>query len=1344
MTVICKAIDVIKDNKGTTIGYVLCDTNGNSMNVASDKIKAAILAKQVIVANLKVTSNNRLIHEDIKVSDKFNAVADRLSELSGVNHSKTSVKDFYFYTEFDNTPIFIIGTLDDSVIKFCVKDKDLQNELNAENFSRAATYIRRLYCHYVTKNKPVNNEIVTPKKEDSKNDYRVITLDTSKIYGNYTEIAKELGIEWISAERSFRVVDENTIVVVNLTCNRGISFIDSKVHGFKIVCNTDSRYEILLKYCEMQHLEVKDIDIKMSACIVYNTASIYNGTPVCSQLTYINNLKIDNSRAGCYGDNIKLDYIISNNVQVQSKKLTVESNCCAQYIHNMEADSKDYLNLIGDSWVVSNLKLTSENIRFNIDVYERNAEYRIQNSLSEIYGHYTYPNLYMIVCNYFLEANSVEANIKVKGNVQILKLLWKCKFEEPIEIEVKEYYSKLLIAEAIQNNLPDTLKIAEGGIAITNNTDITFKNLKIGVLYKSRAKKYTLYKTGIFLLDDQVKRFSITIENSLKPAAKNNVYDLELVIEELKEISKINPIKVYYGTQAYEILTTNGVEVEILNEDEIKQSVKNTSIKEQIIGITVLDTIEQSVSNGLKNCEDSNRYEINTGINVELPDEIIKTYNLSVAEGSNTTISTSIKALLDMIMIFPANNLPFTTEILNKISSNQKFRVCTEAVKYEENIRVHIINITYTGISDIDQYIVVTNGKNLIYMAYIGECQVVYNKGTSSYIQSAIQTVRKLDSIDLELKSIKQNLTMSSVNNNKQFMENISKLFNSTTSFIFNNKVSSILTTVAPEEVITFKVGCNKSKLTKFDKTYERNYLREIIRLEANDVKDSIIKDVETSYKNSVLLRTENIEVNTNSDIKNIASCKIASLWQLAQKYKINDSNNTEITLELLNDILELQYFNKITESYFKQALKRSKLSYHKYQTDGSFNIETYYFNGVMKKLHNEYMIGTRYIYVISFVDGDIEYYSADIDIKKVLSDMKLITSYNSTESFEDYIDKFNYIKKIYDLKYEAPDKMAYDLFVNGRELDSLDISICKLYEAINNAKNNVDSRTKLIKVLGVSDRFFDSITSTNSDIILDIVSKIPKSKQLLDMLGVSEEVFDNIVAYRKCGNAVKELRESAGKTLLMLYNSGTQLRRLSYKNYPTRVCIGMCKKTGYCYLFTINNKFTIPALRLPSFKDAMLLRKQLHEEESKIQQTDGLLQDLGWYQYEELTKTIELNLVNTKEVDEYPQKYRYLVAYISEKPEFEIVDGEDKIGHSDSEILTGYNYSYFSQYISMGAIHMVADIPSTYKYSKAYSINDSANKIIEYYNKNNNLYAFEIDSNTKAISEYSLKELFS
>ena len=120
MVVICKAIDIIKDKKGNTSGYVLADTTGQTMSVPSDKIKAAILSKQVIVSNLKVTSNNRLINEDIDVPKLFNTVADKISELSGVNHNKPYIDNFYFCTKFGETSAYLKCTLDGKDITFVV------------------------------------------------------------------------------------------------------------------------------------------------------------------------------------------------------------------------------------------------------------------------------------------------------------------------------------------------------------------------------------------------------------------------------------------------------------------------------------------------------------------------------------------------------------------------------------------------------------------------------------------------------------------------------------------------------------------------------------------------------------------------------------------------------------------------------------------------------------------------------------------------------------------------------------------------------------------------------------------------------------------------------------------------------------------------------------------------------------------------------------------------------------------------------------------------------------------------------------------------------------------------
>lgn len=445
----------------------------------------------------------------------------------------------------------------------------------------------------------------------------------------------------------------------------------------------------------------------------------------------------------------------------------------------------------------------------------------------------------------------------------------------------------------------------------------------------------------------QLKKFSITITNSIKPATKSSVYDFNLVIKELKKISEINPIKVYYGTQAYEILSTNGVKLDILNKDEISQKIVNTSIKEGIIGVTVMDTVENSVKDALKNTSDSEKYPINTGIDIELPDKIIETYNLSVAIGRSDYVNTAVKSILDMLMLFPANNLPFTTEVLNRVSSDTKFRTNTELIFSYENIMINLISIVYTDILDIDQYVVVTNGKSLIYMTYVGNCEIKCNKGSSIDIQDGIQAVRKFSTVDLVLKSIGQNLTMSSVKNIKDFINDISILFNKTTAFILNSKTSSIITVGASGEIVSFKVGYSKYKKSKFDTIYERQYINKIEKLEPNNVIADIQADVAESYKNSVLLRTKNVVTNSDSEANTISVCKVSSLWQLAMKYE--EQGFDTITIDILNDVLELPYFNLLTESEFTKALKKTTEIRKRYRTDDTFEIKAFSFDGKLK-----------------------------------------------------------------------------------------------------------------------------------------------------------------------------------------------------------------------------------------------------------------------------------------------------------------------------------------------------------------------------------------------------------
>ena len=118
--------------------------------------------------------------------------------------------------------------------------------------------------------------------------------------------------------------------------------------------------------------------------------------------------------------------------------------------------------------------------------------------------------------------------------------------------------------------------------------------------------------------------------------------------------------------------------------------------------------------------------------------------------------------------------------------------------------------------------------------------------------------------------------------------------------------------------------------------------------------------------------------------------------------------------------------------------------------------------------------------------------------------------------------------------------------------------------------------------------------------------------------------------------------------------------------------------------------------------------------------------------------ETMELQLTNTKEIDKYPQKYRYLVSYVSDESEYEGVNNIE----NTSVTLESFNQSYLAQFIQMGALQVVVNIPAGYKYNKTYKIKDSNNTITEYTNSNN-LFAFKLWDGTSLLSEYSVEELF-
>ena len=1334
MSIICKAIDTIKDKKGNTTGYVLLDVTGQRANVQNSKIKQAILNRQIIASNLKVTSNNRLINENIDVSKKFIAVANKLSEISEIEHKKSCVNDFYFYTEFYGTQAYLKGTLDNKEYILGIKDSG-EKKVTADNIVEIGRNLKQMYNTSAKQNTDNN------KNQDS-NDVKTIVLTISKLLYNETRIASENGLKWDANNKVFSINDENTNIVIVADTYYDLVFKNSKINGFKVIAE-DRKINgtITLEYCEMQYLEATNDDVNLYSCIVYNTAKFEKATVGSKNLTYINTIIINNFKhvdlAGIIGDKA----ILNNDV------LIMEADFEPMYIKDIEATATNDIYLHGSSWTADNISLTAKHITIGVNQYNKSTDIKLHNRLMLAHGEYTYSNLYMIIANHFSNVDELETLVNINGALAISSLVWRCKFNPDIKVKASNEYSRIYNAEIIQDTIPSTIKIVKGGVAITNHTDITFENIRIAALRESKTKNYKLDSTGIFLIDSEVKNFSITITNSIKPSTKSNMHDLDLVINELKKISEINPIKVYYGTQAYDILSTKGVKLDILNKNEIAQSIKNTSVKEKLLGVTMIDTVDNAVADAIKNVSDGERYPIDTGIDVELPENVISTFNLYVTNNKNTYMNTGIKAILSMLKLFPINNLLFTSDVLNRVSTDTKFRTLTELLYKFENIEVNLISVVYTDISDIDQYVAVVNGRSLLYMAYIGDCELICNLGSSIDIQNGIQAVRKFSAVDFVLGSIEQNITLSSVNKESNCMSNINTLFNRVTAFMLNTKASSIVTVGASGEVVTFKVGYSKTKSSKFDTIYERQYVNCIEKIEPNNVIKSIKNDVSDSYKNSVLLKTKDMAATSVNSDGFIPKCKVSILWQLGMKY-YKDGSPSCLTINMFNDIVELPYFNELDEEEFTKALKKARLLHSKIKTDGNFELNEYEFDGKLKKIQNEYMGKIDYLYQAVFMDGSVKYYSTDGRLGDILVNMSKLAQKKRDKSFEEYIQDFIVLKNAYGYENIHQDELAYKLHFGTNNLRFMEVPGDKIYYAIKDAEDNKDYERKehLLNLIGMTEYEYKQligrgICSRDSDMYRkingEVVAKMPKSQELLCIMGMKEEDFDALVTQYKLDRLASNNKNLMLYSLVTLYLSKHKLQD-SNREYATRVGIGICRVTGYCYLFTSNGGYIVPVLRIPSFKEAMILRKQIIEEEADLQNIQGIIQDLGWTHSQDIMETMELQLTNTKEIDKYPQKYRYLVSYVSDESEYEGVNNIE----NTSVTLESFNQSYLAQFIQMGALQVVVNIPAGYKYNKTYKIKDSNNTITEYTNSNN-LFAFKLWDGTSLLSEYSVEELF-
>ena len=89
-------IGIIKDLKGNTVGYTLRNLHGNTIGPTVAELKNAMSKKLIVVGNMTLTSNNRLILKNKSHFDRKNfTVKDNVTFEMWMNNILESIKERY-------------------------------------------------------------------------------------------------------------------------------------------------------------------------------------------------------------------------------------------------------------------------------------------------------------------------------------------------------------------------------------------------------------------------------------------------------------------------------------------------------------------------------------------------------------------------------------------------------------------------------------------------------------------------------------------------------------------------------------------------------------------------------------------------------------------------------------------------------------------------------------------------------------------------------------------------------------------------------------------------------------------------------------------------------------------------------------------------------------------------------------------------------------------------------------------------------------------------------------------------------------------------------------------------
>lgn len=1172
MKVICRAINSIRNKNGIVTHYILQDIQGNTMRVQIDQIKNALKNNLVLIPNLKLTSNGRLINVNIEIPKRFTEILNKISDMSGVEHTKPTINEFYFVSKFSKESE-IKATLDMSSIALFKNGKAYN--INKNTISNIVQLIkgdkqevkdnRNIKIIHITKdmdevnlqfNDSTLNLIIKVNKDYEHNNINIneSTLKSIQVYSDCEENRDKTLSDNISVTIRYSEIDQvniaggklrllgsliNSIDAIETT----VRFIQDSYANKVTISNQPNIYMGEMKCNE---LIVKDANYNMvyivqnsleNNCAIINNLKIYSKAFLCTII------------ASCmYTKSIEIPYIERVELCMESPEFVVNDIISSTYEGHIEA-------------LKEQLSLDSQNNSIDSEKHNRCVK-----ALS------IYNKIYNILKNEENISNWV-TNININSEVQINALMYPCTANFSADASLVD---KPIIAGILSSKVIDKLTIkGKGLIYLHNNINLFIKDLVIQGITDTCCIK---------VLNNLVKNFSLTIANSIRITSNTHIKTIAMA---LKKISDIQPIGVYYGTQAYDFLISQDVKVNILNKEDIDKDLINRKYKEELLGINMLDDLAKNIKSACNNYKpDNDICAIDTGYSIPVPDSVLSLYKLEVMENSNQYASTRTKNIIDILKLFDMCNLPFSKEIITQLQNGVNYKVKSASLYAEASITIYRIYVASPFDDKTETYIAAFNGRNLIYMIYMADYTFKVNYGPSNNDFEVIDKLSKIESIDFKTMSLRQSVTLSKCKNTSELLHLINDYIVNYIPLIHSNDMKNAVIFGTNLTPIFYKCSSMNARQFGFNDMTQLNRIVDFKSLNrTNSTLDKIKFDLRSKLYNSVCIKILNEKKNCDGTI---AKCEKSWLMDECKNFKKDLQDTSEDTIMML---FNSYWFNEISKKEFDKLYKSSKTCNNNIiYNNNEVKIEKIFHNRRKSSSNLDgYIINKYYLYIVTKHNKKI-YYVSDSDLTRLVKNIHFInTEYrHSNYSMEDYIS---------DLNWHINFKIKNDA-LNDFSIAKLAMSISMIPVAIG------------------------SITMTDS------------------------EATNERNLYNKT--------QSIGSNLLALWQSSSALK--DDNKVCTQTMIVMCKITGFLYVAakckvkTGGMLYIIPVLRISDMDTAMKLRKRLSivdESDKTLRIQEGLMQDIGWYCSDALCKTMELQYNNIKDVNEYPDKYKYLVSYV-------------------------------------------------------------------------------------------------